>query len=136
VTAELLREAAALMRSRAEAAAPGPWYANPGGYVETDPFMEGEGFNMVADAGGVGQVGHAAYIASWHPAVALAVADWLDETARRHDDILDTFAPGSKAEHRIDRAMAVVLLTMETEETAAELTRLERFAAQADGVTS
>jgi hypothetical protein len=97
VTAELLREAAALMRSRAEAAAPGPWYANPGGYVETDPFMEGEGFNMVADAGGVGQVGHAAYIASWHPAVALAVADWLDETARRHDDILDTFAPGSKA---------------------------------------
>jgi hypothetical protein len=43
---------------------------------------------------------------------------------------------GDLAEHRIDRAMAVVLLTMETEETAAELTRLERFAAQADGVTS
>lgn len=29
----------------------------------------------------------AEHIAAWHPAVALAVADWLDETARELDEV-------------------------------------------------
>jgi hypothetical protein len=29
----------------------------------------------------------AEHIASWHPAVALAVADWLDQHARNHDPV-------------------------------------------------
>lgn len=49
---DLIREAAALMRQRAE-------WANEG----TD----------------------AIHIASWHPTVALAVADWLSDIATRHE---------------------------------------------------
>jgi hypothetical protein len=71
------------MRERAEAATPGPWFANPGGYVELDEFLEGEDFNGVADTWNRSDGNNAAHIASWHPAVALAVADWLDEVAAR-----------------------------------------------------
>jgi len=65
MSAAVLREAAALMRERAEAAAsnlgqpatdPNTWRGIGTGYRE--PIKE--------------------HIASWHPAVALAVADWLD----------------------------------------------------------
>ena len=79
MSVEILREAASLMRERAKAATPGPWEGgerivwsnantrNP--YVVTD----GEGGD-----GGAFSVGNVDHIASWHPAVALAVADLLD----------------------------------------------------------
>lgn len=66
MTAGLLREAAALMRKRAEAAvnddlAPISW-------DECHPLVGGEKLHY----------------SSWHPAVALAVATWLDSHADIH----------------------------------------------------
>jgi hypothetical protein len=63
MSAEILRRAAASMRERAEdaAAVPGLWN------------------------GCCASPDHAAYVASWPPAVALAVADWLDSTANDYN---------------------------------------------------
>lgn len=73
MSAELLRRAAALMRERAKGAHRAtevsgvPWY----------PVEQILGKVVWAE--------DAEHIASWHPAVALAVADWLDATATRID---------------------------------------------------
>jgi hypothetical protein len=61
-----MRQAALLMRERTKAVSHGPWQPLP-------------------DGSDVGQ-SEAAYIASMHPLVALAVADWLDFTAKMVDD--------------------------------------------------
>lgn len=94
MTAEILRRAATLMRERAKAA--------PGDHMET-ACAWGKGVGMMRPDGswliwapasygeqeqGVGA--GAAHIASWHPAVALAVADWLDATAQRIEEIHDS----------------------------------------------
>jgi hypothetical protein len=84
VSAEVLRQAAALMRERATGLPDAPWSVAPGPAVK--------------DAAGV-KVASAAldtvprdrtpivqHIASWHPAVALAVADWLEEVAAWMDE--------------------------------------------------
>ncbi len=98
MSAEVLREAAALMRERAERATTHtPWQllgpdddrAEPWTVASTHPV--GDRTYVCQDARHAGE-----HIASWHPAVALAVADWLDETARRHDEILDNFVEGSR----------------------------------------
>ena len=87
MSAETLRRAAGLMRERAEAATPGRWH----------PFGTSIGSEVDGCTchGGIAPYGHEQYcgvegpvvtggeadmrhIASWHPAVALAVADWLD----------------------------------------------------------
>lgn len=94
MSADLLREAAALMRERAEAATPGPWehHRDHGGRETGDGELL---IGNIGDSGGgrraadfIGkcwgwgpQQPNAAHIASWHPAVALAVADWLDGEA-------------------------------------------------------
>lgn len=74
--ADVLRRAAVLMRSRAEAASTGPYIAaeqvHDQWYGLQTPF---------AAIGNVFDCHDAAHIASWHPAVALAVADWLDDAA-------------------------------------------------------
>ena len=71
MSADLLRRAAALMRERAERAeASGdgePWFP-----ADELHGLIGAGSRNTADA---------EHIASWHPAVALAVADWLESTA-------------------------------------------------------
>jgi hypothetical protein len=100
--AETLQEAARLMRERAEGATPGPWYAPkrvPGPwclYPCGDP-LHGEdgacwgvevksqvkpGWNLSAATGHDRHRGESdsAHIASWHPTIALAVADWLEAT--------------------------------------------------------
>jgi hypothetical protein len=69
MSAELLRRAAAKMRETATAATPGPWDAQ-GREV-------GSGESLVAWVP-IGYAADAEHIASWPPAVALAVADWLD----------------------------------------------------------
>lgn len=75
MTAETLRRAAALMRERAEAATPGPWQATVYG-------VRAEKRSPVAPFDGQQpDMENRLYIASWHPAVTLAVADWLDSTA-------------------------------------------------------
>lgn len=81
MSAETLRKAAALMRERAEAADTGhPWsafrYIVAGGPPES---TMGDVASTWPDTSGA----TAAHIASWHPTVALAVADWLDAEALR-----------------------------------------------------
>ena len=79
--ADLLRRASGLMRDRAEAAVvfrdahsgePLPWVKGLDGMV----------FDMGATPIASSEPEQAEHIASWHPAVALAVADWLDITAQ------------------------------------------------------
>ena len=74
--AETLRRAAALMRERAEAATPGPWSnrRGPGEHiVRHDSGAPLANTNTRADR---------RHIASWHPVVALAVADWMEALVR------------------------------------------------------
>ena len=88
MTADLLRRAAALMRERAEATVDmqgGDWraveyegteWAGPSYCIEN-----GEGqplFDEIGNGPDEARRALAEHIASWHPAVALAVADWLD----------------------------------------------------------
>jgi hypothetical protein len=91
---EELRPAAALMRIRAKSATTwdGNWRVHadrPGRVIE----VKGDGWDdaIVAsciDYGGTENGGHRApHIASWHPAVALAVADWLDAIADQFEPI-------------------------------------------------
>lgn len=89
MTAEILRRAAALMRERAEAAQPSPWVAfraratNP---LDRAPVI-GVTRDLAVDydtdlfATQKCRAEDAEHIASWHPAVALAVADWLEQVA-------------------------------------------------------
>ena len=76
--AETLRKAASLMRERAEAATPGPWQMRYG----FPAYVSGPGETVtINDLSGDMELEDAAHVASWHPAVALAVADWLDREA-------------------------------------------------------
>lgn len=72
MSADLLRRAASLMRERAEAV------EAPGGDDITMPWAEAYGPSTQMN--GLERV-EATHIASWHPDVALAVADWLDDEA-------------------------------------------------------
>lgn len=90
MTADTLRRAASLMRERAEAATPGRWWpfmapeskgSDRGEWiVDSEPALvcstQYDDARNSADA---------AHIASWHPAVAFAVAAWLEQQARLED---------------------------------------------------
>lgn len=86
MSAAVLREAAALMRSRAEAAMESPWRAR---------LFNGEG--QVVDSEdeilAVGDYEDMVHIASWHPAVALKVADLLDLLSELVDDYPSDLEP-------------------------------------------
>lgn len=107
MSAQRLRDAAALMRSRAEGASSGPWtWHEYGGHNGTDPvpYLTGRGGDPetyaydteVIEPDHSGECGCRSscnlelrvrredreHIASWHPAVALAVADSLDLAAQ------------------------------------------------------
>jgi hypothetical protein len=74
VSAQELREAAALMRSRAEAAR--FFYSELHPKVGQEcPWHTEDELRLDFDEE------QGPHIASWHPAVALAVADWLDRAA-------------------------------------------------------
>jgi hypothetical protein len=84
-----LRRAAALMRERANRAAPGRWYPSdqPESMWDVESVSDAEPAG-IAVAAATAQTGacvqeDAEHIASWHPAVALAVADLLDAEAAR-----------------------------------------------------
>lgn len=106
MSADLLREAAALMRKRAEAAMPGPW--------EQTGVMGSE-YNDVVDCPGAASIvadtdtsdENAEHIASWHPDVALAVADWLEATAREFDALGDPDLSRHPLDGRRTAAVAV-----------------------------
>ena len=77
MSAEVLRKAAAAMRYRAERIPVGPWEKEFSDVIRTDVPLGAKDY-MIAETE---TVERAAHIASWHPAVALAVADWLDYAA-------------------------------------------------------
>lgn len=75
MSGELLRRAAALMRERAEVGPDHPW-----SLVEEDQVVARYTLGEVVIADYVRDE-WADHIASWHPAIALAVADLLDTAA-------------------------------------------------------
>jgi hypothetical protein len=92
MSAEELRAAAKLLRERAEAAFPGPWRSWREGrdHRGGDSFIETQGetdltLNLATTDYGRDALGKWAasqdYIATMHPLVGLALADWLDEVA-------------------------------------------------------
>lgn len=93
MSAETLRKAAALMRERAEADGSEGWQvedANEGTMYHPLWMVTNEPFHNPPDTDDepwlavelhTGTRATAEHIASWHPAVALAVADWLDACA-------------------------------------------------------
>lgn len=104
MSADTLRRAAALMRERAEAAtARSPWASSPVVLMGEDGIQEGLAtviaMDEPTDDGSVISLteammpSDAEHIASWHPAVALAVAAWLDNVAEAWR--FSTAAPGS-----------------------------------------
>ena len=95
MSADLLRRAAALMRERAKAARAGRWFADTedGTAGVRSPWRFGAQDVAVCDGSlPEGNAINAEHIASWHPAVALAVADLLD-TAADHFDPGGEFLP-------------------------------------------
>lgn len=82
--AETIRQAARLMRERAEAATPGPWAVAEPTEREGHRVGTADERDWVAWTGDLEEEfspADAANIASWHPLVALAVAEWLDNEA-------------------------------------------------------
>lgn len=104
MTAETLRRAAALMRERAEAATGSPWRA-----------VEGASFGWWVERPHLGDVAldlhgeNARHIASWHPTVALAVAEWLEDEAERIPPHATHALTGGGMEIPIEAAPAVIL---------------------------
>lgn len=103
MSASRLREAAALMRERAEAARAGRWSIatsslTPDGHLVVAEWEHAP--KRVATCSGSlpeGNLLNAEHIASWHPAVALAVADWLDHEAQIADeDAADGYSMGPR----------------------------------------
>ena len=84
MSADILTRAAALMRARAERATPGRW--------EADRHFTGDGSVVMADGlrrahlprDSGGHEANAEHAAGMDPAVALDLADWLDDTAAIH----------------------------------------------------
>jgi hypothetical protein len=78
MSVDLLRRAAKQMRTAAQGAEKqytAPWHD------EASEVIDRKGYT-VADVCDDGDVNYLTeHIASWHPAVALAVADWLDDEA-------------------------------------------------------
>lgn len=100
--ADLLRRAAALMRERAEAAT---WTAAPWGVDEIGAVWAQEADGQPIPISSRSTDADAEHIASWHPAVALAVADWLDAEAESHR--ADLVGPFPSACCRMSQALAV-----------------------------
>lgn len=85
MSANLLRRAAALMRERATEPPipPGPWETEFSDVIRTDLPFGAPGY-LIAEGATLAEAHH---IASWHPAVALAVADRLETAAHQWEQI-------------------------------------------------
>ena len=90
MSAQRLRDAAKVLRERAEAATPGPWHLFGMAGVGAKDFEVVDERRVVCDGceETVDRMGcylreDATYIATMHPGVALALADWLDDQADR-----------------------------------------------------
>lgn len=113
MSAERLREAAALMRERAEAAfkdgARDLWTDLPAmdpeneGWIVCEQRQPDVDWDTTVARLPYDYEGHMArHIASWHPAVALAVAGVLDALAQRAEDIVDA-TPTAEFGERVAR---------------------------------
>lgn len=85
---DLIRRAANQMRELAEGVIPGPWVA--GEHCIWAPSKSPSLiYTIVSDGeagdGGVADEDTTAYLAAWHPAVALAVGRLLDKVLAAHD---------------------------------------------------
>lgn len=109
--AETLRAAARTMRERASAAATAPWRPVSALY-DGEPYGAVVGADGIAEnpldwivatgrqaAGSKSQVSDVDHIASWHPLVALAVADWLVQAEARGPESTDYLAALKVAHH-------------------------------------
>jgi hypothetical protein len=85
MSADTLRRAASLMRQRAESAPAGSWDVDEIDAIWVDHDPHGTSSSCLVDRFPMWAEGAGEHIASWHPAVALAVADWLDATAAEND---------------------------------------------------
>lgn len=102
MSAERLREAARVLRERAEGATPGPWtrdasYAGNGDLLSENivhsqwDVASCHGADVAPEDGRHLQArADADYLSTMNPTVALAVADWLDATATRAVEIAGT----------------------------------------------
>jgi hypothetical protein len=84
MSADVLRQAATILRERAEGATPGPWFLDAAGatgvYTEARVSETSQDVALpVIHPGGLD--GTDRYIATMHPGVGLALADWLDAEA-------------------------------------------------------
>jgi hypothetical protein len=113
VSSELLREAAALMRSRAEAATDGPWFVNSIGSAESSNWQ-------VARPAAFPEA-NMPHIASWHPAVALAVAKAMEDVAQAWEIsdgwVLDLDDDSIRFEDTVDSGWLAVARAYLNEET-------------------
>lgn len=85
--ADLLRRAAKLMRDRAALVPPPPWYPAVHDVTTHDAL------DVIASSG---LTVRAQYVASWHPGVALAVAEYLENEAVNAPDLGDTYFRGGR----------------------------------------
>jgi hypothetical protein len=100
VSAEILRQAAALMRERAEACVSGFEAGDePGWYNQ--PKVLACALRKEYGSGGIYDV-DAEHIASWHPAVALAVADWLEAEAAALQAMAAFSGVAATVEHEVN----------------------------------
>ena len=89
MNADDLRAVATDIREKANAAVPGPWTIDDDNnhMALTSVLMPYADYAKAANAKGwrftvtTPSDGTARHVAAWHPAVALIVADWLDEEA-------------------------------------------------------
>jgi hypothetical protein len=96
--AETLRRAAKRMRERAGTATPGPWRP-VAGIWQSETFAavigpkgvpeNAETWLMATGHGAASQEADADHASSWHPGVALAVAEWLDAAAQAWDERME-----------------------------------------------
>lgn len=99
-----LRHASSLMRERAESArcdglSAIPWRVGPKAGCSCCEAVTDATGSLIADT----DDRQSAHIASWHPGVALAVADWLDAEAERAELTgfsLHSLSPGALAAAR------------------------------------
>lgn len=116
MSADLLRRAAALMRERAQSVGgegywPSPWESVH--HLGKGRILDSEQ-DDVLDYDWI-DAGLADHIASWHPAVALAVADLLDDSALSWDRYIEA-GGGRAAEYpRWHNAIVVARAYLEEE---------------------
>lgn len=111
MSADRLRAAATLLRERAEQTTRGAAWTEGHYWVEDyDPNDLSGQTSMQVEIGGMGCEGDALYYSMMAPPVALALADWLDVTASKADDVESSGLTFGGVEGRPALALADAIL--------------------------